>query len=1187
MKGYIFFCIFFLCACTKKEKLFSLVASDHSGITFSNLIQENDSLNILDVENLYNGGGVGIGDFNNDGLQDIYFTGNEVSNKLYLNKGDFKFEDITEAANVNGAGRWCRGVSVIDINNDGFLDMYISASLSKDSKKRENLLYVNTGVDKKGYPYFKNMAAAYGLADTSHTTMAAFFDYDNDGDLDVYLLVNQIVKGQNPGTFTTVSEHDKHPNTDKLFRNDWNDSLKHPVFTNISKEAGIILEGYGHGVNIVDINSDGWKDIYVTNDFLSNNILYINNHNGTFTNEVKAYFKHTSENSMGQDVIDINNDGLVDVMEVDMNPEDNLRKKTMMNTLHYQRYQYNEFYGYQHQYVRNVLQINQGPRVLENDSLGPPVFSDVAFYSGIAQTDWSWTPSIADFDNDGYRDIIITNGFPKDVTDHDFGAFRSKAYNLVSKKELLEEIPKVKISNYAYKNNGDLTFEDVTKDWGMSVPTFSNGAAYADLDNDGDLDYVVNNINDEALVYRNNSRDLNKNGHYLQIQFLGDRFNKNGLGASVELHYKAKQQVYENTPYRGYLSSIYPMAHFGLGHEEVIDSIIIKWPNGKMQLMQNVKADQLVKADIKNANSGFSFFNPSIASGSLLKEITSSVNVNYVHKEHDFVDFNIQKLLPHKLSEYGPALAAGDIDGNGLDDFISGGSLYFDTQIFLQQNSGNFIRKTLLGKGDSIGTKNYEDLGLLLFDADNDNDLDLYVASGGYELKNNSHSYKDRFYVNDGKGNFQQDSLVIPENFTSKSCVRAADFDRDGDLDLFVGGRVEPWNYPKPVSSFIYRNDTKKGVIKFTDVTSAVAPALNNIGLVCDAIWSDYDNDGWQDLVLAGEWMPLTFLKNEKGTFTSQNSSIQLPNSTGWWNTIAPGDFDNDGDIDYIFGNLGENSFYKGSKTFPVSVYAKDFDKNGVLECITTKYLRGKEGILKEYTIPGRDDVVDQMPFIKKKFLSYKSFAEASFADLFTKDELNDAIVYHANYFKSIFLENKGNGSFNIRPLPIQAQFAPLNGMVSEDFDNDGNLDVLVAANDFGAEVNVGRYDAGNGLLLKGDGKGNFIPLSILQSGWYIPGNAKSVIKLRNKIGEELIAVSQNRGALKLYKPKTPIRTVPLEKDDVTAMVKYRNGKFQKIEVNYGSSFLSQSARFLSVTGNATSAEVINSRGNKRILILK
>lgn len=1169
-------------ACSKNKKLFTLLSSGQTDITFSNTIIENDSLNILDLENIYNGGGVGIGDFNNDGLQDIYFTANQVSNKLYLNKGDLHFEDITKAANADGAGRWCRGVSVVDINNDGFLDMYISASLSKDGKKRENLLYVNTGVDSKGYPHFKNMAAEYGLADSSNTTMAAFFDYDNDGDLDVYLLINEIVKGNNPAVFKPVLQNSEHPNTDKLFRNDWDESLKHPVFTDVSKEAGITLEGYGHGVNIADINSDGWKDIYVTNDFLSNNILYINNHDGTFTNQAETYFKHTSENSMGQDVIDINNDGLADIMEVDMNPEDNLRKKTMMNTLHYQRYQYNEFYGYQYQYVRNVLQINQGPRVLENDSVGPPVFSDVAFYSGIAETDWSWTPSITDFDNDGYRDIIITNGFPKDITDHDFSAFRSKAYNLLPKKDLLEQIPKVKISNYAYKNNGDLTFKDVTKDWGMYLPTFSNSAAYADLDNDGDMDYVVNNIDDEALVYRNNSRDINKNQHYLQIQFSGDSLNKNGLGAWAELHYNGKQQVYENTPFRGYLSSVYPFAHFGLGDVAVIDSVIIKWPRGQMQLMQNVKADQIIKADIKNAGSGFLFAHAAIDSASLLKEITSSVNINYIHRERDFIDFNIQKLLPHKFSEYGPALAAGDIDGNGLDDIISGGSFYFDTQIFLQEKNGYFKRKTLLDKGDSIEAKNSEDMGLLLFDADNDNDLDLYIASGGYEMKSNTAAYKDRFYVNDGKGNFRRDSVGIPDNFTSKSCVRASDFDRDGDLDLFIAGRVEPWNYPRPVSGFLYRNDTKNGVIKFTDVTSAVAPALNNIGLLCDAVWTDFNNDGWQDLMLAGEWMPLTLLKNENGSFASQNAPISIPDSHGWWNTIAPGDFDNDGDIDYIIGNLGENTFYKGTKEFPVSVYAKDFDKNGVLECVCTRYLKDEEGVLKEYTTHSRDDVVDQMPFIKKKFLSYKDFAGASFATLFTTEQQKDAIIMHAGYFKSIFLENKGDGTFNMRSLPAEAQLAPLNGMVTEDFDNDGNLDVLIAGNDYGTEVNVGRYDASNGLLLKGDGKGNFKPLSILQSGWFIPGNGRAVVKLRNNAGEELIAASQNRGPLKIYKPKAAVRTFPLEKDDIAVIVKFRDGRFQKREVNYGSSFLSQSGRFLTVSDNVISAEIINSRGNKR-----
>ena len=1154
--------------------------SDETNINFSNTINENDSLNILDVENIYNGGGVGIGDFNNDGLQDIYFTGNTVSNKLYINKGNFKFDDVTDSAGVNGQGRWSRGVSVVDINNDGLLDIYVCATLSTDVHKRENLLYINTGIDSKGIPHFKNEAAEYGLADTSYSTMAAFFDYDNDGDLDMFLVENKIVKGENPGAFRPILKNSV--NADKFFRNDWSDSLGHPVFTDVSKDAGITIQGYGHGVNIVDINKDGWKDIYVTNDFLSPNLLYINNHDGTFTDEAATYFKHTSESSMGQDVIDINNDGLADVIELDMNPEDNYRKKTMMNTLDYRRYQNNEEYGYQYQYVRNVFQINQGPRVLENDSVGPPIFSDISFFSGVAETDWSWTPSVADFDNDGYRDIIITNGFPKDVTDRDFGAFRSKAYNLVSKKELLEQIPQVKISNYAFKNNGDLTFKNVTEDWGMKLPSFSNGAAYVDLDNDGDLDYVVNNINDVAFIYRNNSREINKADNYLQVKFLGDSLNINGLGAFIELHYKGMQQVYENTPYRGYLSSISPIAHFGLGNVPVVDSIIIKWPGNKMQLLRNVKADQLITVDIKNANTPFSFTNKSFEEHPLFSDVTKKVNINYVQKERDYIDFNVQKLLPHKLSEYGPALAVGDIDGNGLDDIVSGGSFFFDTQIFLQQKNGSFIRKTLLNKGDSIPEKNNEDFGIVLFDADNDGDLDIYIASGGYEFEHNTAAYTDRLYINDGKGNFHLDSLALPQNFTSKSCVRAVDFDHDGDLDLFIAGRVDPRNYPKPVSSFIYRNDSKDGKIKFTDVTAEVAPSLINLGMVCDAIWTDFNNDGWPDLIIAGEWMPLKFLKNDKGKFIDVSASTGLDNELGWWTSIVPGDFDNDGDIDYIVGNLGKNSFYRASHDHPVSIYAKDFDKNGGLDIITTVYLPDEHGVLKEFPAQSRDEQVEQIPILKKRFLTYKEFGKATINDIFSHDELKDALKLKANNFENSYIENLGNGKFKIKALPSVAQYSCLNGMVAEDFDQDGNVDIAIVGNDYGTEVTTGRYDACNGLILKGDGKGNFQPLSILQSGWFIPGNTKAVVKLKSSSGNLLMAASENRGPLKVFELRKKIYCLPLNANDVSAVITYKNGKKQKREINYGASFLSQSGRFLNIDNNVVFVQIKDVNGKVR-----
>ncbi|MBD0374761.1 MAG: VCBS repeat-containing protein [Flavisolibacter sp.] len=1173
----------------KSKQMFEQVDSSHSSIHFNNLIQDNDTFNVLDVENIYNGGGVGIGDFNNDGLQDIYFTGNAVPNKLYLNKGDFKFQDVTEQAGVTGDGRWSRGVSVVDINSDGLPDLYVCATLLPDNKKRENLLYINKGADANGIPHFENKAPEYGLADTSHSTMAAFFDYDNDGDLDMYLLVNEIIKSQYPNTFRPILKNGENPNTDKLFRNDWSDSLQHPVFTNVSKEAGITIEGYGHGVTITDINKDGRKDIYVSNDFLSNNILYINNGPSpsggvTFTDEVKTYFKHTSENAMGQDVIDMNNDGLADVIELDMNPEDNYRKKMMMNPLSYQRYQNNDYYDYQYQYVRNIVQINQGPRVNGNDSIGAPVFSDIAFYSGIAETDWSWTPSVADFDNDGFRDIIITNGFPKDVTDHDFIAFRNQAYAIAEKKDILEQIPIIKISNYAYKNNGDLTFKDVTKDWGMSLPTFSNGAAYADLDNDGDLDIVINNINDEALVYENKLQDANKNTHhYLSVKLIGDSLNRNGLGTWVELYYDGKQQVYEQTPYRGYLSSVQVDPHFGLGAVSKIDSLVVKWPNGKKQVLNNVGVDQALTVKNSDAQQAYSWLQPVFAAHTLFTDITDSLGIRYQYQEADYIDFNIQKLLPHKFSEYGPALAAGDVNADGLEDVVIGGSMGHSPVVLLQQQNGTFTQNAIL-PNTTNESKPWEDMGILLFDADGDGDLDLYTASGGFEHEANSANYEDKLYINDGKGAFTINASALPKNFTSKSCVRAADFDRDGDLDLFIAGRVEPWKYPQPVSSFIYRNDSENGVVKFTDVTGSVAKSLNKIGMVCDAVWTDFDNDGWQDLVLTGEWMPISFLKNNKGVFENSTSATGIAEKLGWWTSIVPGDFDNDGDIDYIVGNLGLNSYYRASEEYPVKIYAKDFDNNGNYDAVPTLFLPAsqKDPKKKEFAAHLRDDMTKQMIIFKSKFQNYKSYAEAPFKQMFTPDEMKDALVLQANDFSNSYIKNMGGGKFEIIPLPTATQFACLNGMLAEDFDGDGNLDVLITGNDYGTEVSVGRYDACNGLFLKGDGKGGFSPLSILQSGWFVPGDAKALVKVRSSAGGCLLMASQNKGRLKVFECKKRTGYIPLDKNDVSAVVYYKDGKQQLREIGYGASFLSQSGRFLNTDENMASVEIKDYRGTKR-----
>ncbi|MBE9585425.1 VCBS repeat-containing protein [Mucilaginibacter sp. JRF] len=1176
------------CACQKPKPLFEDMPSSHTGIHFSNDITETDSINPLDVVNVYNGGGVGIGDFNNDGLPDIYFTGNMVANKLYLNRGDLKFDDVTKTANVDGMGHWGRGVAVIDINNDGWLDLYVCNSILANPKLRTNLLYINQGKSADGIPRFKEMGKEYGLNMSEQSAMASFFDYDNDGDLDMYLTVNNATATYNPSIFGK-GFYQPDRKSGRLYRNDHDDKLNHPVFTDVTVEAGVTRDGYGHGASTVDINNDGWKDIYISNDFISSNILFINNHDGTFTDRSMEYFKHTAYNAMGQDVIDINNDGLPDVIELDMNPEDNFRKKMMLGANMYQTYQNFDNYTTQYQYVRNILQLNQGPR-LENGKPGAPVFSEIGFLSGISQTDWSWTPLVADYNNDGYRDIIITNGFPKDVSDHDFMAYRQRAYSVASKKELLAQIPQIKLHNYAYVNNGDLTFKDVSKDWGFDVKNFSSGGVYADLDNDGDLDVVINNMNDEASVYRNTSRDDKEkltDQHYLKISFVGDKFNLNGLGATAELYYDhGKTQVYENTPYRGYVSSLEGTAHFGLGKITRVDSVIIKWPGiNKCQKLVNIKAD--TKLTVKQVDARQSFtWGYKQTTQPLFNEVTDSLGIKYANQDMDFIDFNIQKLLPHKFSEYSPALAVGDVDGNGIDDMVIGGSLYNPAQVLLQQANGKFIQRAFSKQAADIKS-NYKDEGLLLFDADGDGDLDLYASSGGYHEGPESAAYQDRFYVNDGKGNFTLATSALPANTTSKLCVRACDYNQDGKPDLFVSGRVSPWNYPKPVSSFILRNDSQNGQVKFTDVTKEVAPALLNIGMVCDALFSDFNNDNKPDLILAGEFMPVTFLANKGGKFENVTAATGLENKTGWWNTIVAGDFRHTGRMDYIVGNGGTNTIYQASEQYPVSVIGKDFDKNGGFAVIPSIYFPDSNGVKREYPAVGRDDLLKQNISFKKRYTNYRSYATATMDELITPEQREGAIKLSANTMQSCYLRNEGNGKFTIIPLPQMAQISVLNGMVADDFDGDGNLDVAINGNDYGTEVSTGRYDALNGLLLKGDGKGNFKPLSILQSGIYLPGNGKALAKLQSSKGGYLVAATQHRGKLQVLQLNKPTRNISVKPDDMSAKISYRDGRSQKQEFYYGSSFLSQSGRFLTLGNNVSAVTVTNNKGQSRNIALK
>ncbi|GAB3540157.1 VCBS repeat-containing protein [Spirosoma fluminis] len=1152
-------CLVLTLTSCREKPLFERLDSSDTGITFANTITDSDTLNILNYQYIYNGGGVGVGDFNGDQKPDVFFAGNQVSSRLYLNEGDMQFKDVTQSAGVDGGGRWCSGVSVVDINADGKLDLYVSNTLHKKAAQRANLLYVNQGNDETGAPRFREMAADYGIADTTYSTHSAFFDYDNDGDLDLFVLVDQIFDSKTPGNLNVRIDDGTSPNTDRLYRNDFDAKRGHAFFTDVTKEAGVIAEGFGLGMNICDINRDGWKDIYVTNDFATNDVLYINNRNGTFTNHAKEAFKHTSYSAMGNDVADINGDGLADIVAMDMLPEDNLRKKSLMGGSNYFSYQEWDRLGYEHQYARNTLQINQGPRPYGDSSKAKvPLFSETSMLAGVAETEWSWSPLLADFDHDGHRDLLVTNGFPRDVTDRDFTNYYSSVNNLLGddlRKELTEKMPQVKVSNYAFKNRGDATFQNVTDAWGMTEPSFSNGAAYADFDGDGDLDYVINNIDDEAFVYRNTLADKKpKKSHYLRIRFQGSGANSMGLGATVEYDLPGgRKEFYEHTPYRGFLSSVEPIAHLGLGPVDVIQNLKVTWPDGRVQLISGVKADQIITLKAADARQ----VSPTVIPEPqrLIRDVTDSIGLTYRHEENDFIDFNQQKTLLHKLSEYGPALAVGDVNGDGLSDMVVGGSSKYATEVLLQQPNGRFTLK-------SLPAKLSEDAGLLLFDADSDGDLDLYAASGSTEFAPDqlAEALTHRLYTNDGKGNFTLASNALPNFKVSGSCVKAADFDRDGDLDVFVGGRVEPNKYPMGVPSYLLRNDSKNGQPKFTDVTAQVAPALAKGGLTCDALWTDYDKDGYVDLMLVSEWAPVTILRNEKGRLQPLENT-GLAGKTGFWNSLTSGDFDNDGDVDYLVGNLGQNNLLRATPERPVRMYAGDFDNNGFYDAFTSVYFKNAKGQYEEYPYFGWDDMVRQMIGIKKRYVKYAVLGQATMSQILTEEERSQALKHSATYLMSSYIENKGNGTFEIRPLPTLAQVAPVFGMLAQDVDGDGNLDAVLVGNDHGSDLVAGRMDAFNGLVLKGDGKGGFTPVSTYQSGFIVPGNAKALVSWPDAQGHFRMAVTQNRGAMRVFALQQPQAFTPVDNKTMAVDIRLKTGRVRREEVPFGTSFYSQSAR--------------------------
>jgi len=1080
------------------QKRFTLLNSRQTGIDFNNKIKDTKDRNILLYANFYGGAGVGVGDFNNDGLKDVYFAGNFASDRLYFNLGDFEFKDVTKKSGIIDDGGWSTAVTVADVNNDGYLDIYVSRELDDDKPEwRRNLLYIN-----KGDGTFLESGKVYGVDDSERTRGATFFDYNKDGFLDLFLLTQP----PNPGNYsklsgTTLLKPEYHL---KLLKNTGDNN-----FVDVSEEAGIDLTGFPNGVSASDLNDDGWPDLYVANDFYAPDFLFLNNQDGTFTNVIDSAMMHIPYYSMGVDVADINNDALLDVFVVDMVAEDNFRLKSNMSGMDPDAFWKVVADGGHYQYMFNTLQLNNGNTT----------FSDIAQISGMAATDWSWSNLIADFDNDGLKDVYVTNGLLRDIrnTDADkkVGQYITDTANkwvfenpdggdksiwdILDLEKTVSLLPSQPLKNYAYKNKGNLEFEKVIEAWGLDQESFSNGSAIADFDNDGDLDIVVNNINDKAFLYRNNSEALS-GANFLRIR-LSHNDNRPVFGSKVKLYTDNEVQLFETTNARGIYSTSEPEVHFGMGGKATADSLIVIWPNGAKTIKYNVSANQVIELSSEEAVSMISESHE-VSPSPFFVDITESSSTVFEHKENEFDDYQYQVLLPHKLSQFGPALAKGDINNDGLEDVFIGAATGFEAAVYIQDEKGNFAKILQeLWKKEAA----YEDVDALFLDVNGDGYQDLYVVSGGNEYPVYDLHYVDRIYLNDGTGNFSK-GAIIDVGRMSGSKVSAEDFDADGDLDLFVGGRHVPHQYPLPATSMLLLNEKGQLINK----TETLAPQFKDLGMVTDAVWADYDGDGDSDLTLLGEWMPITIFKNEGNRFV-KTEVAGLENSVGWWFSIEKGDFDNDGDVDFVVGNLGLNYKYKTSSEAPFDIYYNDFDANGKGD-IVLGYFNGD----KHYPLRGFSCSSQQIPGLKNKIKKYDVFAALEIDEVYGKGNLENSLHYKADTFASSYVENLGNGSFRLSTLPNMAQISNINDFLVDDFNGDDNLDILLVGNLFVSEIETPRNDAGTGLLVLGDGKGGFKSVSSTESGFFARGDAKKLIAI--KVGGKLrVLVANNNGRLQTF----------------------------------------------------------------------